>query len=184
MPIGRHTTAHTTAARQYVSHEINAQGLRTISDDELCRRYPPPEWMQKNARKMWCDCIRSYFPGQFKRGNMPMLEQYILLVMSIRKLTRRIGYTSGLVRQSAEIDDDGAVEMVSKITHEHRLYRSMLAMLSRVHADLHLVPRPYVFAGRGEVDDGTEDMHDDAETTAGQGARLDLIGGRKEAKVA
>ena len=180
-------TAHTarsakvTMTRQFASYDLNANSLKAVSDEDICKRFPPPDWMQAKTRRQWCDYIRGYENGQFKRYNMPTLEQYIIVQANLNKLTRRIGYTSGLVKPQAEIDDEGAAVMHTRIGEELRLYRMLVLLLSRLGNDLHMPPRPYLVAGRGNIDDDSETEMDDERDT-GKPSRLRLIGGRKSVK--
>lgn len=171
-----------SSVRQYASYASNANGLKITSNDELCRKFPPPEWMREKAVKMWCDTIRSYAEGQFKRGNMPILEHYCIVYLNLQKLMRRLGFTGGLVRQIPEFEGDQIV-MTTKISSELRLYKSLLLALMQLHNQLHLPPRPYLMSTHGSAgnfETDAEVMQDNEQDTG----RMSLIGGRKEARKA
>lgn len=172
----------TTASQNLNRSRVKWQSLTekysqaTLTDDELCELFPPPAWMRENGRRMWCDCIRSYERGQFKRYNIPLLEQYVLVYFNLMKLTKRLGYTSGLVKPVAELDSEGSVVMETKPTKELELYSRLLTMIVKLHSALHMPPRPYIFAINGNDEEEVIDL-EISQSSQGKD-RLRLVGGR------
>lgn len=186
----RMRTAKTPMTRQNATHRLNANQLSTVKMAEILEAYPPPEWMGDKAQRLWANAIASYHPGQFKRYNLPMLEQYVLITMNINKLTRRIGYTTGLVKPTMILEDDGSTaKMETSASSEYKLYRSLILLLSRVCADLHMPPRPYVMMSSSESEtldetirqeeDEDEEVGDNGRPVYRQGNRIKLLGGRQ-----
>lgn len=167
--------------RQDYNFKHNIRSLRATDDAEIERLYPPPEWMQTRARRLWCDCIRSYEHGQFKRYNMPLLEQYILVYSNIQKLSRRLGWTSGLVKPTAIIDDKGVVTMVTKISEAYMLYRSLCVALRQLHVCLGMLPKNMMVTDTHDEEAVEAPYHD--ESRSGGPNRLRLIGGHKEVEI-
>jgi hypothetical protein len=166
---------HSTRMRWHSIAQKYGQAL--LTDNEICQLFPPPEWMRSTHLRMWCDCIRSYEKGQFKRYNMPMLEQYILVTFNIRKLMRRIGHTNGLTKEFPVQQEDGSIVMVTGINNANKLYTLLTRVQKALHETLHMPPRPYVF-NRTDKDDELGVDLEIANASRGGTDRLRLVGGR------
>ena len=184
MAQARMRTAKPPMTRQNATYHLNANKLSTVKLAEILKSYPPPEWMQTKAKRLWAQAINSYHPGQFKRYNLPMLEQYVVIITNINRLTRRLGPTTGLVKPLVRLGDDGEAELDTRITKEYQLYRSLILLLSRVMADLHMPPRPYVMMSSSKSETLDETIRDDLDQNDQPAYRpgvdrMNLLGGRK-----
>jgi hypothetical protein len=178
----RMRTAKPPRTRQNASYKMNSNNLSLIQIDEILATYPPPKWMDDKAKLLWANAINSYHPGQFKRYNLAMLEQWVLITRNIDKLTHRLGHMDGLIKPINIIEEDGTIETITKVTKEYLLYRSLVLLLSRVELSLHMAPRPYVMMASAESETLDAELRDDLEdnrTSYIPKNRNHLLGGRQ-----